>query len=78
MDNKFKIKESFTFNRSKYDCIISTSESINKDNSLLNCRIKGLDNFKPHLVIIDRYLKIKKNLKLFELSKKENLYCYYV
>ena len=60
--------------RSKYDCIISTSESINKDNSLLNCRIKGLDNFKPHLVIIDRYLKIKKNLKLFELSKKRKTY----
>ena len=60
--------------RSKYDCIISTSESINKDNSMLNCRIKGLDNFKPHLVIIDRYLKIKKNLKLFELSKKRKTY----
>ena len=60
--------------RSKYDCIISTSESINKDNSLLNCRIKGLDSFKPHLVIIDRYLKIKKNLKLFELSKKRKTY----
>ena len=25
--------------RSNYDCIISTSKSINKDNSLLNCRI---------------------------------------
>ena len=60
--------------RSKYDCIISTSESINKDNSLLNCRIKGLDNSQPHLVIIDRYLKIKKNLKLFELSKKRKTY----
>ena len=60
--------------RSRYDCIISTSESINKDNSLLNCRIKGLNNFKPDLVIIDRYLKLKKNLKLFELSKKRKTY----
>ena len=60
--------------RSRYDCIISTSESINKDNSLLNCRIKGLNNFKPDLVIIDRYLKLKKNLRLFGLSKKRKTY----
>ena len=60
--------------RSRYDCIISTSESINKDNSLLNCRINGLDNFKPHILIIDRYLKLKKNLKLFGLSKKRKTY----
>ena len=46
--------------RSKYDCIISTSNSINKDNSLLNCRIKGLNNYKPDLIIIDRNLKLKK------------------
>lgn len=60
--------------RSKYDCIISTSKSINKDNSLLNCRINGLDNFKPDLVIIDRKLKLKKNLKLFQITNKRNTY----
>ena len=60
--------------RSRYDCIISTSKSINKDNSLLNCRIKGLNNFKPYLIIIDRYLRLKKNLKLFELSRKRKTY----
>ena len=43
--------------RSKYDCIVSTSSSINKDNSLLNCRIDGLNNNKPDLIIIDRHLK---------------------
>ena len=63
--------------RSKYDCIISTSESINKDNSLLNCRIEGLNNFKPDLIIIDRYLKLKKKSKLLTISKKKkNFYCY--
>lgn len=56
--------------RSKYDCIISTSNSINKDNSLLNCRINGMNHMMPKLIIIDRYLKIKKNLKLFQLTKK--------
>ena len=60
--------------RSNYDCIISTSQSINKDNSLLNCRIEGLNNNKPDLVIIDRNLKIKKNLKLFGLLDKRKTY----
>ena len=59
--------------RSKYDCILSTSKSINKDNSLLNCRIDGLDNSKPDLVIIDRNLNIKKKLKLFDLSHKRKI-----
>ena len=62
------------FIRSKYDCIVSTSYSINKDNSLLNCRIDGLDNYKPDLIIIDRNLKLKKNLKLLNLSKKRRIY----
>ena len=62
--------------RSKYDCIISTSESINKDNSLLNCRIKGLNNYKPDLVIIDRKLKLKKNLDLFKFTKKRKTYLF--
>ena len=60
--------------RSKYDSIISTSVSINKDNSLLNCRIKGLNNFKPDLVIIDRKLRLKKNLALYSLAKKRKTY----
>ena len=60
--------------RSKYDCIVSTSNSINKDNSLLNCRIDGLNNDKPDLIIIDRYLKLKKKLKLYKLSNKRKTY----
>ena len=60
--------------RSKYDCIVSTSYSINKDNSLLNCRIDGLNNNKPDLIIIDRYLKLKKKLKLLNLSNQRKTY----
>ncbi len=62
--------------RSKYDCIVSTSYSINKDNSLLNCRIEGLNNNKPDLIIIDRYLKIKKKLKLFDSSIRRKIYIF--
>ena len=50
--------------RNKYDCIMSTSKSINYDNSLLNCRIDGLNNNKPDLFIIDLNLNLKKNLNL--------------
>ena len=57
--------------RNKYDCILSTSKSINKDNSLLNCRIDGLNNYKPDLFIIDLNLRLRKKLSLNSLLKKE-------
>ena len=59
--------------RSKYDCILSTSKSINKDNSLLNCRIEGFNYFKPELIIIDNHLSLKTDLKLISLAKKGRL-----
>ena len=54
--------------RSQNDCIISTSKTINKDNSLLNSRIDGLNNYKPDLFIIDLNLKLQKNLSLISLA----------
>ena len=59
--------------RSRHNCILSTSKTINLDNSLLNCRIDGLDKFKPHLFIIDLNLKLKKNLLLNKLIRKRKL-----
>jgi diaminohydroxyphosphoribosylaminopyrimidine deaminase / 5-amino-6-(5-phosphoribosylamino)uracil reductase len=53
------------FLRSKYDCLISTSKTINYDNPLLNCRIEGLKAKSPAVVIVDRMFKIKRNLKIF-------------
>ena len=60
--------------RSQYEAIISTSKSINKDNSSLNCRIDGFNKNKPDLIIIDRRLKIKKNLNLFKNIKKRRIF----
>ena len=62
------------FLRSINDCIFSTSKTINKDNSLLNCRIDGLDNFNPDLFIIDLNLKLKKHLLLNSLIKKRKTF----
>tara|TARA_B100000767_G_scaffold266901_1_gene284916 strand:- start:3763 stop:4848 length:1086 start_codon:yes stop_codon:yes gene_type:complete len=59
------------FLRSKYDCILSTSKTINYDNPLLNCRIEGLEKKSPAVIIIDRLFKIKKNLKIFENKSRE-------
>ena len=58
------------FLRSKYDCILSTSKSINHDNSQLDCRIEGLEQKSPSVVIIDRFFRIKKNLKIFKNKKR--------
>jgi diaminohydroxyphosphoribosylaminopyrimidine deaminase/5-amino-6-(5-phosphoribosylamino)uracil reductase len=55
--------------RSKNDCIFSTAKSINKDNSLLNCRIEGLNKYIPDLFIIDINLKLKKNLTIIQMAK---------
>ena len=60
--------------RYKHDCIISTYKSVNQDNSLLNCRINGLNNNKPDLFIIDLNLKLKKKLFLNTLLRKRNTY----
>ncbi len=60
--------------RNKYDCILSTSKSINTDNSLLNCRIEGLNNNKPDLFIIDLKLNLKKKLLLNSFTKRRKIY----
>ena len=60
--------------RSTYDCIISSSKSINDDNSMLDCRIKGLEHKSPDLIILDRSLKLKKNLRLLKKKTKRKIY----
>ena len=59
--------------RSQYDSIISTSKSINKDNSLLNCRINGFNKQKPDLIIIDLKLQLRRNLVIFKSPIKRNI-----
>ena len=59
--------------RSTYNCIISTSKSINEDNSMLDCRLSGLEKRSPDLIILDRMLKIKKKLKLYKSIKNRKI-----
>ena len=60
--------------RSKHDCILSTSKTINNDDSLLNCRINGLNNNKPDLFIVDLKLKLKKKLSLNKYLKNRKTF----
>tara|TARA_B100001564_G_scaffold60057_1_gene46612 strand:- start:148 stop:1245 length:1098 start_codon:yes stop_codon:yes gene_type:complete len=62
--------------RSKYNALLSTSKSVNLDNSLLDCRIKGLADKSPDIIILDRDLTIKKNLKLFKTKIKRQIYIF--
>jgi len=57
-----------------YECIISTSKSINTDNSLLNCRINGFNTHKPDLFIIDLNLRLSKKLFITNLAYKRKTF----
>ena len=59
--------------RSSYDCVISTSKTINDDNSFLDCRIKGLEKKSPSVIIIDRNLNLKKNVKILKKIKNRKV-----
>ncbi len=60
--------------RSRYDCILSTYKSINNDNSILNCRINGLNALSPSRIIIDKNLNLRKNLNIYKSTKKIKTY----
>ena len=70
----FRSKKVTFYLRSTYDCIFSTSKTINKDNSQLNCRINGFNKLKPDLFIIDINLKLKKKLSIYKISKNRTIY----
>ena len=59
------------FLRSKYDCLLTTSKTINDDNPILNCRIEGLQKKSPDIFILDRLFNIKKNSIIFKKNKEK-------
>ena len=66
-----KSRKVANFLRSKYDCLLTTSKTINNDDPRLNCRIEGLENKSPDLIILDRFLRVKKNSTIFKVKKKK-------
>ena len=65
------------FLRSKYDCLLTTSKTINVDDPLLDCRIEGLEKKTPVLCIVDRSFIINKNSKIFK-EKNRKIYIFVI
>jgi len=61
-----KSRKVANFLRSKYDCLLTTSKTINDDNPQLNCRIEGLEKKSPDIIILDRLFNVKKNSLIFK------------
>ncbi len=51
--------------RSNHDCVLTSSNTIIKDNPRLNCRIHGLENRSPSRIILDNKLQIPIKSKIF-------------
>ena len=60
--------------RYKNNAILISSKTLNKDNPFLNCRIKGLENYSPTKIILDKNLNYKKNLNIFKNDKKKCIF----
>ena len=56
--------------RSSYDCIITSVNTIIKDNPKLDCRISGLERFSPTKIILDKNLKIPLNSNIIKQASK--------
>ena len=63
--------------RSRYDSILTSAETVIKDNSLLNCRIPGLEDKSPVRILIDKSLKIPLNSKIVKTSSKIKTIIFY-
>ena len=58
--------------RYKNDSILISSNTLNKDNPKLDCRLKGYEKFSPKRIILDKNLDIKLNTYIFKSVNKNN------
>ena len=63
--------------RYKNQGILISSKTLNSDNSMLTCRLNGLERFSPVRLILDKDLSIKTNLKIFKNTKKIKTYIFF-
>ena len=52
-------------------------KTLNKDNSKLNCRIKGFSNYSPKRIILDNKLQTKINSYVIKTANKDNTIIFY-
>ena len=56
------------FLRSQNDAIMTSSNTILKDNPRMDCRLNGLEKRSPTKIILDRYLKIPSNYNIYNVN----------
>ena len=63
--------------RAQSDGVLTTNSTITEDDSMLTCRLNGLEKYSPLKIIVDRGLKLNENYSIFKNAKKENLIIYH-
>jgi len=63
--------------RSNHNCLLTSSKTIIKDNPDLSCRIKGLEERSPAIVILDKNLKVPIFSKVLTTTKKRNVIIFF-
>ncbi|MDC0249842.1 bifunctional diaminohydroxyphosphoribosylaminopyrimidine deaminase/5-amino-6-(5-phosphoribosylamino)uracil reductase RibD [Candidatus Pelagibacter sp.] len=63
--------------RYKNDALMVSYKTLNKDNSKLNCRIKGFSSYSPKRIIIDNKLQTKINNYVIKTANKNNTIIFY-
>ncbi len=63
--------------RYKNDALMVSYKTLNKDNSKLNCRIRGLSNYSPKRIILDNKLQTKINSYIIKTANKDNTIIFY-
>ena len=63
--------------RYKNDALMVSYKTLNKDNSKLNCRIKGFSSWSPKRIILDNKLQTKVNSYVVKTANKNNTIIFY-
>jgi len=63
--------------RYKNDALMVSYKTLNKDNSKLNCRIKGFDDYSPKRIILDNKLQTKISSYVMKTANKVNTVFFY-
>ena len=64
------------FLRSQNDAIMTSSATILNDNPRMDCRLNGLEQRSPSKIILDRYLKVSSNYKIYDSSPSNDIFLY--
>tara|TARA_Y100000590_G_scaffold470250_1_gene663080 strand:- start:225 stop:1310 length:1086 start_codon:yes stop_codon:yes gene_type:complete len=62
--------------RASYDAVLISSETANKDNPMLTCRLPGMESFSPIRILFDSKRKTSNELSMYKSAKKVPLWIF--